>query len=88
MQSSAAKPGDWGSLRLRLGNAHQYEHDQQPILTSGITLRNNFTGGSVTVKITSSATTLGPAGVHCRAKLRTISATIRARSSSQKKNSA
>src|SRR4051812_30163661 len=59
-----------------------------PIRTTGITLRNNFTGGSVTVKITSRATALGPTGTHCRAKLRTISATMRARRSSQKKNSA
>src|SRR6476661_5899464 len=58
-----------------------------PIRTTGITLRNNFTGGSVAVKISSNATALGPAGTHCRAKLRTSSATMRPIRSSQKKNS-
>ena len=40
------------------------------------------------MKITSRATALGPTGTHCRAKLRTISATMRASRSSQKKNNA
>ena len=59
-----------------------------PIVSCGITRRSSFTGGSVTVMISSRITTVAPRGCQSRLNDRMNSMTIRAISSSQKTNSA